>query len=517
MSMPLLAALFSMMGVFGAYIVGVRLIGLDAGTVLGQHAAPASTSGPTSTNGIIKSVVFGVAVSLIAVFEGYDAKPTAEGVSARDDPHRRRGVAGDPRARLHPHRLHVPRARHMNRSTIDLWVGIFVTIGFGAIVLLALKVGNLTSLTSTPSYRLDASFDNIGGLEDARAGQGGRRRRRPRRRASGSTRRPTRPMVTLDDRHGYQFTKDTIASILTSGLLGEVYIGLDAGGDTEMLADGGRIAKTQSAVVLEKLIGQFLFDKAASGRRQVRRQVGVQASIARAVLAVVAAAFWAAARRRRGRRSARAVQPRDVRRSTSRSTRTSSLRPIKAYRSTTRGQPIRIGDVTTSSTTSTTGSRRSTACCRASRRRPATTSAASWSIPSGLFGLIDIASDAGIERGNEDFGQTFGYWGFPQGAVPVRSAVRADDGPRRHRLARAAATWDRSVYIPDVPARNVIYGLGAVDLRAQALDAVDDRRPGGDRPLHVHPPRLPAAARVPGARRQSAAGKRGRMTMRVRI
>ena len=70
---------------------------------------------------------------------------------------------------------------------------------------------------------------------------------------------------------GYQFPKDTIASILTSGLLGEVYIGLDAGGDTKMLADGGRIAKTQSAVVLEKLIGQFLFDKAASGGAQMKR------------------------------------------------------------------------------------------------------------------------------------------------------------------------------------------------------------------------------------------------------
>ena len=62
---------------------------------------------------------------------------------------------------------------------------------------------------------------------------------------------------------GYQFTRDTIASILTSGLLGEVYIGLDVGGDTQMLADGGKIAKTQSAIVLEKLIGQFLFDKAS--------------------------------------------------------------------------------------------------------------------------------------------------------------------------------------------------------------------------------------------------------------
>jgi hypothetical protein len=71
-------------------------------------------------------------------------------------------------------------------------------------------------------------------------------------------------VVTIKIDHAYQFSTDTIASILTSGLLGEVYIGLDSGGDTKMLPDGGRIAKTQSALVLEKLIGQFLFDKAAS-------------------------------------------------------------------------------------------------------------------------------------------------------------------------------------------------------------------------------------------------------------
>ena len=71
--------------------------------------------------------------------------------------------------------------------------------------------------------------------------------------------------MTLRIDNGYQFSKDTIASILTSGLLGEVYIGLEAGGDPVMLADGGRIGKTQSAVVLEKLISQFLFDKATSG------------------------------------------------------------------------------------------------------------------------------------------------------------------------------------------------------------------------------------------------------------
>ena len=70
-------------------------------------------------------------------------------------------------------------------------------------------------------------------------------------------------VATLRIDNQYEFTKDTIASINTSGLLGEVYIALDAGGDTAMLKDGDRIAKTQSAVVIEKLISQFLFDKAA--------------------------------------------------------------------------------------------------------------------------------------------------------------------------------------------------------------------------------------------------------------
>jgi phospholipid/cholesterol/gamma-HCH transport system substrate-binding protein len=152
----------------------------------------------------------------------------------------------------------------MNRATIDLWVGIFVTIGIGAIVFLALKVGNLTSIETKPTYRLEASFDNIGGLK----------LRAPVKAAGVIVGRVEsvrldpktyEAVVSLRIDNGYQFSKDTIASILTSGLLGEVYIGLEAGGDTAMLGDGARIGKTQSAVVLEKLISQFLFDKATSG------------------------------------------------------------------------------------------------------------------------------------------------------------------------------------------------------------------------------------------------------------
>jgi phospholipid/cholesterol/gamma-HCH transport system substrate-binding protein len=152
----------------------------------------------------------------------------------------------------------------LNRSTLDLWVGAFVAMGIGAILFLALKVGNLVSWGSTPGYRLEARFENIGGLK----------LRAPVKAAGVVVGRVERirldPMtyqavVTLKVDYGYEFTTDTIASILTSGLLGEVYIGLDAGGDTKMLGDGARLAKTQSAVILEKLIGQFLIDKAASG------------------------------------------------------------------------------------------------------------------------------------------------------------------------------------------------------------------------------------------------------------
>ena len=153
---------------------------------------------------------------------------------------------------------------NLNRSALDLWVGTFVAIGIGAILFLALKVGNLISFGSTPGYRLEARFDNIGGLK-LRASvkaAGVVVGRVERIRLDPTT---YQAIVTVKIDEGYQFTADTIASILTSGLLGDVYIGLDAGGDTKMLADGGKLAKTQSGIVLEKLIGQFLFDKAATG------------------------------------------------------------------------------------------------------------------------------------------------------------------------------------------------------------------------------------------------------------
>lgn len=150
----------------------------------------------------------------------------------------------------------------MNRATIDLWVGIFVTLGIAALLFLSLRVGNLLTTTNAPGYRIEARFDNLTGLKP----------RAPVKAAGVVVGRVERirldaktyeAVVTLRIDQGYQFSRDTIASVLTAGLLGEVYIGLDAGGDPQMLADGGKITKTQSAVILEKLIGQFLFEKAS--------------------------------------------------------------------------------------------------------------------------------------------------------------------------------------------------------------------------------------------------------------
>jgi phospholipid/cholesterol/gamma-HCH transport system substrate-binding protein len=150
----------------------------------------------------------------------------------------------------------------MNRAAIDLWVGVFVAIGLGAILFLALKVGNLLTLDRTQGYRIEANFDNIGGLKlrapvkvaGVLVGRVENVRLNP---------KTYEALVTMRVDNQYSFSRDTIASINTSGLLGEVYVGLDAGGDSVMLKDGERITKTQSALIMEKLISQFLFDKAA--------------------------------------------------------------------------------------------------------------------------------------------------------------------------------------------------------------------------------------------------------------
>jgi len=151
----------------------------------------------------------------------------------------------------------------MQRSSLDLWVGFFVLAGLVALIFLSVKVANLGSaFGNTSSYRVQAEFDNIGGLK-VRAPVKSAGVVVGRVEAIALDPKSFQALVTIHIDTRYSFPKDTFASVLTSGLLGEQYIGLDAGGDEATLKEGDRIVKTQSAVVLEKLISQFLFSKAA--------------------------------------------------------------------------------------------------------------------------------------------------------------------------------------------------------------------------------------------------------------
>ena len=150
----------------------------------------------------------------------------------------------------------------MKKNSLDLWVGLFVAIGLAALLFLALKAGNMSAFSFQKTYNVSAKFDNIGGLKP----------RAPVKSAGvvvgrvssiGFDDQSYQATVTLNLEERYQFPKDTSAKILTSGLLGEQYIGLEAGGDADMLVAGGKITQTQSAIVLENLISQFLFNKAA--------------------------------------------------------------------------------------------------------------------------------------------------------------------------------------------------------------------------------------------------------------
>lgn len=150
----------------------------------------------------------------------------------------------------------------MQRSKNDLWVGLFVLIGGLAILFLALKSANLLSLNFDTSYKVTARFDNIGGLKPRAAVK------------SAGVVVGRVENITFDDKSfqasvsmamesRYVFPKDSSLKILTAGLLGEQYIGVEAGSSDKNMAAGDVIKDTQSAVVLENLISQFLYSKAA--------------------------------------------------------------------------------------------------------------------------------------------------------------------------------------------------------------------------------------------------------------
>ena len=152
----------------------------------------------------------------------------------------------------------------MTRRALDIWVGFFVALGFAAMLFLALKVASSATFAAADGYEVKAKFDNIGGLKV----------RAPVKSAGvvvGRVESITfddksyQALVTLAMENRYAFPKDSSLKILTSGLLGEQYIGIEAGADEKNLAAGDVITATQSAVVLENLIGQFLYSKAEDG------------------------------------------------------------------------------------------------------------------------------------------------------------------------------------------------------------------------------------------------------------
>jgi phospholipid/cholesterol/gamma-HCH transport system substrate-binding protein len=152
----------------------------------------------------------------------------------------------------------------MGKKQLEMLVGSFVLLGLLALVFLAMRAANLGAAGGGDTYSVTARFDNIGGLKV----------RAPVRTAGVTVGRVKRinldaktyqGVVEMEIERRFQFPKDSAAKILTSGLLGDQYVGMDPGGDDKNLVAGDTLPQTQSAVVLENLIGQFLSGRAEGG------------------------------------------------------------------------------------------------------------------------------------------------------------------------------------------------------------------------------------------------------------
>lgn len=149
----------------------------------------------------------------------------------------------------------------LSRNTLELWVGLFVAAGILALAMLAFKVGNLTSADVMDGYRVSANFDNVGGLKvKAAVTMAGVRVGRVSAIAFDGNKYQAVVTMDIDGRYN-NIPKDSSASILTSGLLGDQYIGIEPGGEDAYLKNGDAFLRTQSALVLEKLVGQVIFNK----------------------------------------------------------------------------------------------------------------------------------------------------------------------------------------------------------------------------------------------------------------
>jgi phospholipid/cholesterol/gamma-HCH transport system substrate-binding protein len=164
----------------------------------------------------------------------------------------------------------------MTRSKNDIWVGLFVVIGCAAVLFLALQSANLLSLSFDSNYKVTAKFDNIGGLKPKAAVKSagvvvGRIE------SITFDDKTFQARVTMSMQNKFAFPKDSSLKILTSGLLGEQYIGISAGADDKNLSNGDTVSATQSAIVLEDLISKFLYSKAADNSDSKTDNTGAKA------------------------------------------------------------------------------------------------------------------------------------------------------------------------------------------------------------------------------------------------
>jgi len=155
----------------------------------------------------------------------------------------------------------------MNRKALEFWVGLFVAAGMAALAMLAFKVGNLGTADVNEAYKITARFENVGGLKiKSPVTMAGVRIGRVSAIEFDAERYRAVVTMSIDGRYD-KLPTDSSASILTSGLLGEQYVGLDAGGAIDFLQEGSVVELTQSALVLEKMIGRFLFSLSSGEKK----------------------------------------------------------------------------------------------------------------------------------------------------------------------------------------------------------------------------------------------------------
>ena len=356
----------------------------------------------------------------------------------------------------------------MNRSTLDLWVGIFVTIGLGAILFLALKVGNLTSFSNAPGYRVEARFDNIGGLKlrapvkaaGVVVGRVEKIRLDPAD-LPGGGHDEDRPRLRVHRRH-HRVDPD----------LGPARRGLHRPRRRRRHQDARRRREDQQDAVGD---GAGKADRRSScstrRRRERASERGACCAPRRARVAAVAATALLRRLRDHGSKvdPLRADEPGDVRRPRGRRRQRrpadrAGLRRLRARAPAAAACP-------TSSTTSTTSSPAINGLLQGKldegRRRPRPGDGQHRC--SGWAASSTSASDIGIERGNEDFGQTFGLLGPPGRALPVRAAVRAVDRARRRAATSCASSGVPSARFPTCRCATRSTGWATSNLRAAAL------------------------------------------------